>query len=161
MYKIYQLQQINIKEDIKENGKVKEYTYDVQMNVIGEYKVHKRVKTSSLVDVLWDSCNVGCWDNSWEGNEPVIKEEATFYPKEAFRGYCNSDVVVETKYGLYLAKSFGWTKVKDLEEAMYRIIWSNTFFRWNEIRDKSKLDKEKLIKIGNIINEERARERHD
>lgn len=152
MYKIYQLQRVN--EVITHTEDNDYFSYDIEMRVIGQYAEHKEIPIQELLENLWDSCNVDCWDSSWKNGEPVVKEETTLYPTEHFQGYCNSDIVIETKDGLYQAQSFGWKQVPDLEEAMYRIIWSFRLINWNDIRDKSALDKEKLLEIGKIINQE-------
>ena len=153
MYKIYQLQRVN--EVITHTDDNDYSTYDIEMRVIAQYTEHKEIPIQELLDSLWDRCNVGCWDSSWKSGEVVVKKGTTLYPTEHFQGYCYSDIVIETKDGLYQAQSFGWKQVPDLEEAMYRIIWSCTFINWNDIRNKSAMNNEKLWEIGKIINQER------
>ncbi len=149
MYKVYQLQRVN---EVRTNGK---RSYDVKMNIIGEYSEIKENKDPYfLADSVWDACNVSCWDSEWVSPKAVVKDDITFYPTNDFQGYCNSDVVIETKDGLYLAKSFGFVKVPDLDEAIYRIINSFGFISWDEIRDKSALDENELKRVGEIMQKE-------
>lgn len=150
MYKIYQLQKKNY---ITDNHHVK--AYYVKMNIIGEYSETKECKDSlMLVESVWDACNVSSWNSDWKDGEVVKKENITFYPNSNFNGYCNSDIVVESQDGLYLAEMVGWKKVIDLEEATYRVLWRDSSFDWNKIINKEDFDLTKLMEMGERINKE-------
>ena len=150
MYKIYQLQK---KIHITDNNYVK--AYDVKMNIIGEYSEAKECKDSlMLVESVWDACNVSCWNSDWKDGEVVKKEDITFYPNSKFNGYCNSDIVVESKDGLYLAEMVGWKKVIDIEEATYRVLCRDSSFDWYKIINKEDFDLTKLKEMGERINKE-------
>ena len=147
MYRIYQLQKKNY---ITDNHHVK--AYYVKMNIIGEYSETKECEDSlMLVESVWVSCNVSCWNSDWKDGEVVKKEDITFYPNSNFEGYCNSDIVVESPDGLYLAEMVGWKKVIDLEEATYRILWSDYSFDWYKIINKEDFDLTKLKEMGERI----------
>ena len=150
MYKIYQLQK---KNHITDNNYVK--AYYVKMNIIGEYSEAKDCKDSlMLVESVWKACNVPCWKPDWKDGEVVKMEDITFYPNSNFNGYCNSDIVVESPDGLYLAESVGWKKVIDLEEATYRVLWRDSSFDWYKIINKEDFDLTKLKEMGERINKE-------
>ena len=150
MYKIYQLQK---KIHITDNHYVK--AYYVKMNIIGEYSETKECKDSLMfVESVWDACNVSCWNSDWKDGEVVKKEDITFYPNSNFNGYCNSDIVVESPNGLYLAEIVGWKKVIDLEEAIYRVLWRDSSFDLYKIINKEDFDLTKLKEMGERINKE-------
>lgn len=150
MYKVYQLQRVN-ECHTSDNKR----SYDVKLNVIGEYSEARECNDAyMLAEIVWDACNVACWCSDWKLPEAVVKDDITFYPTEKFQGYCNSDIVVETKDGLFLAKSFGFCKVATLDEAIYRIINSFGFIRWDEIRDKSGLDEKEYQRVGGVMQKE-------
>jgi len=153
MYKIYQLQRINeVITHIEDN----DYSeYDIKLNVIAEWSEKNQIDVQKAIEDVWHGCNVDCWDSEWKDNEPVVLEDITIYPTPEFKGYCNSDIIVETKEGLYIAESFGWKKAETLKEAEYRIIWSFTFINWNDIRNKADYSLDELKEIGKIINKER------
>ena len=150
MYKVYQLQ---IKDSHIENHVIK--SCRLEMNVIGEYTETKECEDSlMLVESVWDACNVSCWNSDWKDGEVVKKEDITFYPNSNFNGYCNSDIVVESPDGLYLAESVGWKKVIDLEEATYRVLWRDSSFDLYKIINKEDFDLTKLMEMGERIHKE-------
>ena len=150
MYKIYQLQK---KIHITDNHYVK--AYYVKMNIIGEYSKTKECKDSLMfLESVWDACNVPCWNSDWKDGEVVKKEDITFYPNSNFNGYCNSDIVVESPDGLYLAESVGWKKVIGLEEATYRLLCRDSSFDWNKIINQEDFDFTKLKEMGERIHKE-------
>ena len=147
MYKVYQFQ---IKDSHIENHVIK--SCRLEMNIIGEYSETKERKDSLvLAESVWDACNVSCWNSDWKDGEVVKKEDITFYPNSNFNGYCNSDIVVESPDGLYLAESVGWKKVIDLEEATYRVLWRDSSFDWNKIINQEDFDLTKLKEMGERI----------
>ena len=90
----------------------------------------------------------------FRSGEVVKKEDITFYPNSNFNGYCNSDIVVESPDGLYLAEIVGWKKVIDLEEATYRVLWRDSSFDWNKIINKEDFELTKLKEMGERIRKE-------
>lgn len=102
-------------------------------------------------------CNVHCWDRSWHDGEDVQKDDIILTPASDFDGVVNSDIVVETADGFYLAESFGFKKVDTLDYAMHRITVRFPFINYNNIRNKEDFNEELLHNIQKEINEERKK----
>lgn len=148
-YKVYQLRREN--ENIIDDKEL----YDARMKVIASYKVNSDRKDFDIIsEDIWHLCNVHCWDLSWHAGDGVQKDDIILTPTSDFDGFCNSDIVVETEDGLYLAETFGFMKVKSLEEASYRIIARFPFISWDNMRNKDEYDKNKLIDIKRQIEDE-------
>lgn len=146
-YKVYQLRRENenIIDDYHES-------YDVRMKVIAEYEI-KSDRTDFIIisEDIWHLCNVHCWDSSWHDGEWVQKDDITLVPTYDFDGFCNSDIVVETEDGLYLAETFGFMKVDSLNYAKHRIVVRFPFISYHDIRNKEDFNEDLLRDIRNEI----------
>ena len=148
-YKVYQLRREN--EVIIDDNEI----YDARMKVIAEYEIKSdRIDFDIISEDIWHLCNVHCWDRSWHAGEGVQKDDIILTPTSDFDGFCNSDLVVETEDGLYLAESFGFMKVNSLEDASYRIIARFPFISWDNMRNKNEYDKDKLSEVKRKIDYE-------
>lgn len=148
-FKVYQLR--------RENEVINDYKeiYDARMKVIAEYEISSDKNDPIIIsEDIWHLCNVHCWDSSWHDGEWVQKDDITLTPTSDFDGFCNSDIVVETEDGLYLAESFGFMKVNSLEDASYRIIARFPFISWCNMRNKNEYNKDKLDEIKRQIDYE-------
>lgn len=145
MYKVYQLQ---IKDSHIENHVIK--SCRLEMNVIGEYlTTASNNKPLLIAGEVWHACNILCWnrDNYLEDGDMIETDSITFYPNSNFIGTCGSDIAVETDDGLYVAESFGWKKVKDIEEATYNILGRRYYNNLDIIANKDDFDLSKIKRI--------------
>lgn len=152
-YKVYQLRRENenIVDDYHES-------YDARMKVIAEYENNSDTKDPVLIsEDIWDMCNVHCWDRTWTNGKVVEKNDITLTPTVDFDGVVNSDIVVETEDGFYLAESFGFMKVESLNYAMHRITVRYPFISYHDIRNKEDFNEDLLRDIRNEINEEQQK----
>lgn len=142
MYNVYQLQ---IEDYDIENHVL--MSYSLEMNLIGEYITTTSCnKPSKILEQVWDACNIFYWnrDEYWDDGDVVKTGSIEFYPNSNFRGVCSSDIAVETDDGLYVAESFGWKKVKDIEEATYNIL-GRCYYRYlDKIKNKDDFDFSKI-----------------
>ena len=103
---------------------------------------------------IWNMCNVRCWDHTWSVGQVVIRDDITLTPTSDFDGFVNSDIVVETEDGLYLAEELGFMKVDSLNYAMHRIAIRFPFISYHDIRNKEDFNEDLLRDIRNEIEEE-------
>ena len=112
-FKVYQLRRENenIIDDYHES-------YDARMKVIAEYEISSDRNDPVIIsEDIWYMCNVHCWDHTWSDGQVVTRDDITLTPTSDFDGFVNSDIVVETADGLYLAESCGFMKVDSLNYA--------------------------------------------
>ena len=150
MYKVYQLRREN-------ENKIDEYheSYDAKMKVIAEYEIKSNRNDPLIIsEDIWNMCNVRCWDHTWSAGQVVTRDDITLTPTSDFDGFVNSDIVVETEDGLYLAESFGFMKVDSLNYAMHRIAIRFPFISYHDIRNKEDFNEDLLRDIRNKIEEE-------
>lgn len=114
---VYHLQRTNYREDIDK----KELSYDLALNLIGTYDVTEKgrqLDRDSLLDEIWHCCNASCWYNNQDkfNEQDTIETDCIiFHCTNDFQGVVNSDIMVETNYGLYVAKPLtGWERVSSL-----------------------------------------------
>ena len=160
-FKVYQLQMVDtiVKEDDSNNDTLgyssSAISYNLKLNEIAEYIIQKPLEDYGLiVDEIWDACNVTCWDNSYKEGSNIIRLNTITIPTKDFKGYCNSDIIVETPTGLYKCDTIGWTKVNDINEGIYRIIIQYIPIRWELVRNKSDFSLDKLEEMRQIIKQE-------
>lgn len=165
-FKVYQLQMVDtiVKEDDSNNDALgyssSAISYNLKLNEIAEYIIQKPLEDYGLiVDEIWDACNVTCWDNSYKEGSNIIRLNTITIPTKDFKGYCNSDIIVETPTGLYKCDTIGWTKVNDINEGIYRIIIQYIPIRWESVRNKSDFSLDKLEEMRQIIEQEVEDER--
>ena len=116
-YNVYQLRREN--ENIID---CYHESYDAIMKVIAEYEISSDMNDPLILsEDIWNMCNVRCWDHTWSAGQVVMRDDITLTPTSDFDGFVNSDIVVETEDGLYLAEELGFMKVDSLNYGMHRI----------------------------------------
>lgn len=160
-FKVYQLQMVDtiVNKDDSNNDalgyKSSAITYNLKLNEIAEYIIQQPLEDYGFIqDEIWDACNVTCWDNSYKDGSNIVKNNTITIPTKDFKGYCNSDIIVETPTGIYKCDTAGWTKVNDITEGIYRIIIQYIPIRWESVRNKSEFSLEKLKEMKQIIKQE-------
>lgn len=160
-FKVYQLQMVDtiVKEDDSNNDRLgyssSAISYNLKLNEIAEYIIQNPLDDyDSIKDEIWDACNVTCWDNSYKEGSNIVRSNTITIPTKDFKGYCNSDIIVETPTGLYKCDTIGWTKVNDINEGIYRIIIQYIPIRWESVRNKSDFSLDKLKEMKQIIEQE-------
>ena len=149
-YKVYQLRRENenIIDDYHES-------YDARMKVIAEYEISSDRNDPVIIsEDIWQMCNVHCWDHTWSDGQVVTRDDIILTPTSDFDGFVNSDIVVETADGLYLAESCGFMKVDSLNYAMHRITVRFPFISYYDIRNKEDFNEDLLRDIRNEIQKE-------
>lgn len=149
-YKVYQLRREN-------ENKIDNFheLYDARMKVIAEYEISTgRNEKYILSESIWHMCNVSCWNDNWTNGQVVTYDDITLTPTSDFDGVVNSDIVVETADGLYLAEPVGFMKVDSLDYAMHRITARFPFISYHDIRNKEDFNEDLLRDIRNEIQKE-------
>ena len=149
-FKVYQLRRENenIIDDYHES-------YDARRKVIAEYEISSDRNDPVIIsEDIWHMCNVHCWDHTWSDGQVVTRDDITLTPTSDFDGFVNSDIVVETADGLYLAESCGFMKVDSLNYAMHRITVRFQFISYYDIRNKEDFNEDLLRDIRNEIQKE-------
>lgn len=149
-FKVYQLRREN-------ENRIDDYheSYDVRMKVIAEYEISSDRNDPVIIsEDIWHMCNVHCWDHTWFGGQVITRDDITLTPTSDFDGFVNSDIVVETADGLYLAESCGFMKVDSLNYAMHRITVRFPFISYYDIRNKEDFNEDLLRDIRNEIQKE-------
>jgi hypothetical protein len=137
--KVFQMQCSNIKKLENDRGLILERKYDLLCRNIANGKVKSQIPVEEeecIADRAWHACNVTCWNSGYKTGAAVETDLVTIYPTEHFEGICNSDIFVTYRNKIYVADSVGWTIVKNVQEAISRIIFYNIGINWNEIRNK-------------------------
>lgn len=129
----------NIKKLENDRGLILERKYDLLCRNIANGKVKSQIPVEEeecIADRAWHACNVTCWNSGYKTGSSVETDLVTIYPTEHFEGICNSDIFVTYRNKIYVADSVGWTIVKNVQEAVSRIIFYYIGINWNEIRNK-------------------------
>ena len=138
-FKVYQLRREN-------ENRIDDYheSYDARMKVIAEYEISSDRNDPAIIsEDIWYMCNVHCWDHTWSDGQVVKRDDITLTPTSDFDGFVNSDIVVETADGLYLAES-----------CMHRITVRFPFISYYDIRNKEDFNEDLLRDIRNEIQKE-------
>lgn len=149
-YKVYQLRREN-------ENRIDDYheSYDARMKVIAEYEISSDMNDPLIIsEDIWNMCNVRCWDHTWSAGQVVTRDDITLTPTSDFDGFVNSDIVVETEDGLYLAEELGFMKVDSLNYAMHIITVRFPFISYYDIRNKEDFNEDLLRDIRNEIQKE-------
>ena len=149
-YNVYQLRREN--ENIID---CYHESYDAIMKVIAEYEISSDMNDPLIIsEDIWNMCNVRCWDHTWSAGQVVTRDDITLTPTSDFDGFVNSDIVVETEDGLYLAEELGFMKVDSLNYAMHRITVRFPFISYYDIRNIEDFNEDLLRDIRNEIQKE-------
>lgn len=135
-FNVYQLQRNRVL-NVTENKRV----YDLDFCKVATYNITGSDVGSAetIAEIIWDLCNVDCWDADRTDGMPVDKNGIRLEPTDKFIGHVNSDIIVETDDGLYLAEMCGWTKIPTFEYGIYKIIYSGLWAEWDSINNKNEL----------------------
>lgn len=98
---------------------------DLSLELIGTYHyTHVESDNKYIKDAVHRACNIALWNRSWQSiDKSTIRiDNIVVRPLNGFTGEIGSNMLIETKRSMYLAKLIGWKRVKTPYRALVEFL---------------------------------------